>query len=97
MASSTYTSNWVPTLCLFLELQKLKTGQPDAYSKAFEIILNWMREFPLKNNRWGPFFEDVPGWSDTQMNAMTFARFIMDHREYFPDWKENVESILSWV
>ena len=97
VAFSTYTSNWVPTLCLFLELQKLKTGQPDAYSKAFEMILSWMKGFPLKNNRWGPFFEDVPGWSDTQMNAMTFARFIMEHREYFPDWKENVKSILSWV
>ncbi len=54
-----------------------------------------MKDFPLKNNRWGPFFEDVPGWSDTQMNAMTFARFIMEHREYFPDWKENVKSILT--
>ena len=67
------------------------------YGKAFETILQWMKEFPLKNNRWGPFFEDVPGWSDTQMNAMTFARFIMEHREYFPDWKENAKSIINWV
>jgi hypothetical protein len=31
------------------------------------------------------------------MNAMTFARFIMEHREYFPDWKRNIKSIIDWV
>jgi hypothetical protein len=97
IGSSTYTSNWAPTLCLFLELQKLEKGQVDSYSSAFNKILQWMKEFPLKNNRWGPFFEDVPGWSDTQINAMTFARFIMEHLEYFPDWKGNVKGIIDWV
>jgi|WetSurSiteA1Bulk_404760.scaffolds.fasta_scaffold09867_2 hypothetical protein len=97
VAESSYTSNWAPTLSLFLELRKLKTGQFELYGRAIETILQWMKEYPLKNNRWGPFFEDVPGWSDTQINAMTFARFIMEHREYFPDWKENVKSIIDWV
>jgi hypothetical protein len=80
-----------------LELRRLKKGQGELYGKAFETILQWMKEYPLKNNRWGPFFEDVTGWSDTQINAMTFARFIMEHREYFPDWKENAKSIINWV
>ena len=97
IASSAYTANWAPTLSLFLDLVKLGKGQTDEYKTAFEKILQWMKDFPLKNNRWGPFFEDVPGWSDTQMNAMTFARFIMEHREYFPEWKENVKSIIDWV
>jgi hypothetical protein len=97
VAKSSYTSNWAPALSLFLELRRLKKGEPELYLKAFETILQWMKEYPLENNRWGPFFEDVPGWSDTQINAMTFARFIMEHREYFPDWKENVKSIFDWV
>jgi hypothetical protein len=97
IASSTYTANWAPALSLFLDLIKLGKGQTEEYRMAFNNILQWMKDFPLKNNRWGPFFEDVPGWSDTQMNAMTFARFIMEHREYFSDWKENVKSIIDWV
>jgi hypothetical protein len=97
VASSIYTSNWAPTLSLFFELQKSGKGNAESYKTAFDVILQWMKKYPLKNNRWGPFFEDVPGWSDTQMNAMTFARFIMEHREYFPDWKENVKSIIDWV
>ena len=56
-----------------------------------------MKEYPLRNNKWGPFFEDVPGWSDTQINAVTFAQFIMNHREYFPDWEKEVRGIFSWV
>jgi hypothetical protein len=51
----------------------------------------------MKNNKWGPFFEDVDWWSKTQINAMTFARFIMEHRNYFDDWKNDVLKIIGWV
>jgi hypothetical protein len=94
---STYTSNWSATMELFLYLTELKTGETEKYKKAFETILAWMKKYPLKNNKWGPFFEDVPGWSDTQINAVTFAQFIMNHREYFPDWKNEVKGIFKWV
>jgi hypothetical protein len=60
-------------------------------------MLAWIKKYPLKNNRWGPFFEDIPGWSDTQINAVTFARFMMEHRELFPQWKPEVRAILDWV
>ena len=61
------------------------------------MTLKWMKEFPLKTNKWGPFFEDIPGWSDTQTNAVTFAHFMMDHPEYFPGWEKDVEGIFDWV
>lgn len=96
-ASSDYTTNWSGTMELFLELIKMNKGDVALYSKAFDDLLIWMKKYPLKNNKWGPFFEDVPGWSDTQINAITFAQFIMNHREYFPEWKTEVEGIFSWV
>lgn len=94
---STYTTNWAGTMELFLELIKMNEGDIALYQSAFDKILAWMKKYPLANNKWGPFFEDVPGWSDTQINAVTFAQFIMNHREYFPDWKNNVKSIFNWV
>jgi hypothetical protein len=94
---SGYTSNWSGTMELFLNLIELNTGNTESYKKGFETILGWMKTYPMKNNKWGPFFEDVPGWSDTQINAVTFAQFIMNHREYFPDWKEEVKDIFDWV
>jgi len=94
---SSYTSNWAPTMELLLNLIELKTGETDQYQKTFEILLNWMKNYPLKTNKWGPFFEDVPGWSDTQINAVTFAQFMMNHQEYFPNWKTEVKEIFDWV
>jgi hypothetical protein len=92
-----YTTNWAPTMQLFLDLIALQKGDSGAYKSGFDILLNWMRSFAMKQNKWGPFFEDVDWWSETQINAMTFARFIMEHREYFPDWKNDVQKIIAWV
>jgi hypothetical protein len=92
-----YTTNWAPTLQLFLDLIDLKKGDVAVYHRSFDKILNWMKTIALKENKWGPFFEDVDWWSETQINAMTFARFIMEHRQYFPEWKNDVQKIITWV
>ena len=94
---SNYTSNWCGTMEMFLSLIEIKKGNIKAYQKAFDTILAWMKKYPLQNNRWGPFFEDIPGWSDTQINAVTFARFMMNHPAYFPKWKTQVKDIFKWV
>ncbi len=95
--SAGYTSNWTPTMQLFLDLIELKKGNTAAYKKAFDVFLAWMKKYPLPNNKWGPFFEDVDWWSETQINAMTFARFMMEHPQYFPEWKSQVKGIIDWV
>ncbi|MDP3644297.1 MAG: hypothetical protein Q8S54_14045 [Bacteroidota bacterium] len=94
---SSYTSNWSGTMELFLNLIELKSGDVENYQMAFDKLLNWMKNYPLKTNKWGPFFEDIPGWSDTQINAVTFAQFMMNHPEYFPNWKTEVKGIFDWV
>jgi len=97
VAQSSYTTNWVGTLQLFQELIQLNKGNVAAYQKSFDTIIAWMKKYPLQNNRWGPFFEDIPGWSDTQMNAITFARFMMENPKLFPEWKTQVPIIFNWV
>lgn len=94
---SSYTSNWSATVELFLQLISLNQGEVDSYRKSVDVMINWMKKYPMKTNKWGPFFEDIPGWSDTQINAMTWARFIMTHQEFFPEWKTEVQSIIDWV
>lgn len=92
-----YTSNWAPTMQLFLDLIAMHQGNTSAYQSGFNVLLNWMKLYAMKENKWGPFFEDVDWWSETQINAMTFAHFIMEHREYFPEWKKDVQKIIGWV
>jgi hypothetical protein len=94
---SSYTTNWSGTLELFLSLIDLEQGNVGLYQEGFDRILSWMKNYPLKNSKWGPFFEDIPGWSDTQINAITFAWFMMNHPEYFPEWETEVKGIFDWV
>ena len=96
-ALSSYTTNWSGTLELFLQLIAMNEGDVQLYQQAFEKILAWMIKYPLQTNKWGPFFEDIPGWSDTQINAITFAQFMMNHRDLFPDWQTQVPKIFEWV
>lgn len=91
-----YTTNWAPTMQLFLDLIEMKKGDTARYETGFQTLLSWMKKYPMKEDKWGPFFEDVDWWSETQINAMTWARFIMTHREYFPDWKADVKKIIDW-
>lgn len=95
--NSSYTTNWVGTLQLFQALIQLQKGNVDEYQKAFDKIVAWMKNYPLKTNKWGPFFEDIPGWSDTQINAITFARFMIENSTLFPNWKIEVNRIFDWV
>ena len=78
---SSYTTNWTATLNLFSELINLHQGKTDTYKKAFDMTLNWLKTYPAKTNKWGPFFEDVPRWSDTQINAITYAMYLLGHEE----------------
>lgn len=94
---SSYTSNWTGTLRLYQELMKLNIGNPVAYQTSFDKISKWLKQYPLTNNRWGPFFEDIDSWSDTEINAGTMASFIMDNPDWVPDWKEKVRGIQQWV
>ena len=95
--SALYTSNWTCTMMLFEELKTLDETNREKYERSFTAILEWMKAYPLKTNKWGPFFEDVPGWSDTQTNAISFAMFILSHRDLFPSWKDDVNGIIRWT
>lgn len=97
MDTAGYTSNWAPTMQLFIDLRSLGQGDTTAYRTGFDNLLTWMKAVPMKLNKWGPFFEDVAQWSETQINAMTFARFIMEHRALFPEWKPEVRAIIDKV
>jgi hypothetical protein len=92
-----YTSNWTGTMMLFRDLIPFTKTEKETYKKSFNTILEWMKMYPLKTNKWGPFFEDIPGWSDTQTNAITFAMFILQNRGLFPEWKNDVKGIFDWT
>ena len=94
---SSYTTFWTGSVDMFSQLIALKKGNTDSYRKANRIVIDWMKKFPTKNNKWGPFFEDVPRWSDTQINAITFAMYLLEHPEIDHDWRRDASNIIKWV
>ncbi len=94
--SMPYTANYTGALRLFSDLVALKQGDCTGYRKAYETLSTWLKAYPLKTNKWGPFFEDITGWSDTEINADTMAWYILEHREWDPQWREQARRILAW-
>lgn len=95
--SSTYTTNFRGTIELWLALNEMHTGNTLLYRKSLRLVVDWLKNYPLRTNKWGPFFEDIPGWSDTQMNAVSTCSLMMEHPDLFPEWRSQVRQVLNWV
>ena len=95
--SSTYTTNFRGTIELWLALNEMHTGNTLLYRKSLRLVVDWLKNYPLRTNKWGPFFDDLPGWSDTQMNAVSTCSLMMEHPDLFPEWRSQVRQVLNWV
>jgi len=96
-AFAIYTANWTGTLRLFDELVRLKSKNTSDYRAASKTVSKWLREYPLKSNQWGPFFEDVVDWSNTEINADTMAWYLLENPKWDSQGKEYARGILDWT
>jgi len=96
--AASYTANYSGALLLFDDLIALRQGDTAKYARARDILSAWLKAYPMKNNKWGPFFEDIPteAWSDTEINADTMARYILEHPAWDTLWKTDAAAILDW-
>ncbi|HEX2971776.1 MAG TPA: hypothetical protein VHP11_05555, partial [Tepidisphaeraceae bacterium] len=95
---ASYTANWTGALCLFDELIALKQGKVDEYALARDVLVRWIKSYPLKTNNWGPFFEDIPtaDVSNTETNADTMAMYILEHPQWDAQGLQQAKGILDW-
>lgn len=93
-----YTTNYTGALRMFTDLAALKQPNAKSYLRARDMLVRWLKTYPLKTNKWGPFFEDIPTstWSDTEHNADTLAMYILENPDWDPAWKDQARGILKW-
>ena len=91
-----YTTNWTGTLRLFDALIRLHAGNVAAYQQAHQTASAWLKAYPIQNQTWGPFFEDVDRWSDTEINAGTMAWYLLEHPSWSPTWAADARAALDW-
>ena len=94
-----YSANVVEPIMLFDELIRLGQGDTANYRKVREGAWAWLMKYPMRNNVWVGYFEDVPGSMENmnQVIPLEFARYILLHPEKDPDWREHSRTLIDWV
>lgn len=96
-----YTAGWTGCLRLFDGLIELGQRNAPAYAAARSVLSSWLKSHPLNpadpaSNAWGPFFEDVAIYSDTEINADTMAWYILEHPTWDARGNELARRTLDW-
>lgn len=94
-----YSANVVEPCMLFDELMRLNQGDVPAYKKTREAAWEWLQKYPMKNNVWVGYFEDVnPSMENmNQVIPLEYARYVLLNPSKDPNWKENARKLIEWV
>jgi hypothetical protein len=97
-----YTANAIGPIRLFDQLLRLKQGDQSAYARARDMAWRWLRTYPVQNQVWTQYFEDVLIYPDYRVNrnqysALETARYLLQHPEMDPQAKIHAKRILDWV
>jgi hypothetical protein len=97
-----YTANTIGPIRLFDELLRLKQGRQKSYARARDLAWRWLMTYPVQNQVWTQYFEDVLIYADyrtnrNQYSALETARYLLQHPEMDPDALVHAKRILDWV
>ncbi len=94
-----YSANVVEPIMLFDELIRLDQGDVAAYKRVREGAWAWLMKYPMQNNVWVGYFEDVKAsmGNMNQVIPLEFARYVLLHPEKDPDWREHARKLIDWV
>ncbi len=96
-----YSSHVIAAVRLFDELLALGLDHADPLAAARDTAWRWLMAFPMQNNCWKGYFEDIrldpENRNRDQYSALETARYLLQHPECDPEWRAHVESILEWV
>jgi len=94
-----YSANVVEPIMLFDELIRLHQGDVASYQRVREGAWDWLMKYPMHNNVWVGYFEDVQASMENmnQVIPLEFARYILLHPEKDPEWREHSRQLIDWV
>jgi hypothetical protein len=94
-----YSANVIEPIMLFDELIRLRQGNIAEYTRTRQNAWLWFQTYPLLNNVWVGYFEDVsPSMGNmNQVIPLEFARYVLLHPEKDPQWREHARKLIEWV
>ena len=98
-AMGEYSANVIEPIELFDELIRLNLGNVPAYQRTRSQAWQWLFRFPMSNNVWVGYFEDVAPTMENMNNVIPLetARYLLLHPEMDPDWKKDAARLIDWV
>jgi hypothetical protein len=97
-----YTANTIGPIRLLDELLRLKIGSQKSYARAREMAWRWLMTYPVENQVWTQYFEDVLIYPDyrtnrNQYSALETARYLLQHPDKAPQAILHAKRLLDWV
>jgi hypothetical protein len=94
-----YSANVVEPIMLFDELIRLNQGDTQNYKRVREGAWAWLMKYPMQNNVWVGYFEDVTAsmGNMNQVIPLEFARYVLLHPDKDPEWREHARKLIDWV
>jgi hypothetical protein len=94
-----YSANVIEPIMLFDELIRLGQGDVNGYKRVRAGAWEWFQQYPLTNNVWVGYFEDVSPRMENmnQVIPLEFARYVLLHPEKDPQWQEHARKLIDWV
>jgi hypothetical protein len=94
-----YSANVIEPIMLFDELTRLGLGDVQGYTRVRKGAWEWFKKYPLTNNVWVGYFEDVSPTMENmnQVIPLEFARYVLLNPDKDPDWREHARQLIDWV
>ena len=94
-----YSANVVEPIMLFDELIRLGQGDVAGYAQVREGAWEWFQKYPLTNNVWVGYFEDVSPTMENmnQVIPLEFARYVLLNPDKDPQWRAHAQTLIEWV
>src|SRR5271165_3524665 len=94
-----YSANVVEPIMLLDELIRINQGDTASYKKVREGAWAWLMKYPMQNNVWVGYFEDVQASMGNMNNVipLELGRYVLLHPEKDPDWRDHSRKLIEWV
>jgi hypothetical protein len=94
-----YSANVVEPIMLFDELIRVEQGDVAAYRQVRQGAWEWLQKYPMKNNVWVGYFEDVtPTMANmNQVIPLEYARYVLLNPEKDIEWRDHSRKLIDWV
>jgi len=94
-----YSANVLGPISLFDELVRIGRGDVAGYQRTRAAAWQWLAQYPLQNNVWVGYFEDVAPSFGNMNNVipLELARYVLLHPELDAQWQAHARRLIEWV